>query len=211
MRADPDMSRWHVELECPYGYDPTDRGRGVAEHEDRIADLQGVIRERHEALGATPAGDPGYPEAASRVLDATFDLIAFEERLPLLLDEPRRRSSLLAVRSAGWLAIAVAVAVGLATIPGWIERWWLLLLVPMALLGVGLQFVRVRPPGGRHLEQRTGAVLIGLAVVPVPLLATGVVSAWAVLAVIAVAAAGALRILRVGTQAARPSMQPSTK
>ena len=181
----------------------------MAEHEDRIAELQGIIRERHDSLAAMPAGDPGYPDAASQVLDATFDLIAFEDRLPLLLDEPRRRSSLLAVRSAGWLAIAVAVGLGVAVVPGWVQRWWLLLLLPMALLGVALQFVHVRPPGGRHHDQRTGAILIGLAVVPVPLLATGVVSAWAVIAVIAVAAAGALRVAWVGTQAATPSKQPS--
>ena len=204
MRADPDMSGWNV-----HGNVPTDRGRGVADHEDRIAELQGIIRERREALGALPSDDPGYPEAASRVLDATFDLIAFEDRLPLLLDEPRRRSSVLAVRSAGWLAIAVAVALGLAVVPGWVDRWWLLLLLPMALLGVALQFVHVRPPGGRHHDQRTGAILIGLAVVPVPVLATGVVSAWAVIAVVAVAAAGVVRIARAGFQAATPSMQPA--
>ena len=173
----------------------------MADHEDRIAELQGVIRQRHEALAAIPSGDPGYPDAAGRVLDATFELIAFEERLPLLLDEPRRRGSLLAVRWAGRLAIAVAVTLGLATIPGWVERWWLLLLVPMALLGAAMQLVRVRPPGGRHRDQRTGALLIGLAAVPVPLLATGVVSAWAVVGVIAVAAAGVFQLARAGAQA----------
>ena len=179
----------------------------MADHEDRITELQGIIRERHESLTAMPSADPGYPEAASRVLDATFDLIAFEDRLPMLLDQPRRRSSVLAVRSAGWLAIAVAAVLGLAAVPGWVDRWWLLLLLPMALLGIALQFVQVRPPGGRHQDQRTGAILIGLAVVPVPLLATGVVSAWAVIAVVGVAAAGAVRIARAGFQAAAPAKQ----
>ena len=101
--------------------------------EDHVRTLQAQIRERLDALRPLAPDSEGYLKAATQVLEATAELIEYEERLPLLIDEPRHRLSVAVVRWSGVATAGVAGLLALATIPGWISWWWLALLLPVLL------------------------------------------------------------------------------
>src|SRR4051812_32035950 len=95
--------------------------------EDQIAVLQSRVRERLDELRPIRPGAEEYGAAADAVIDATATLIAYEERLPVLLDRGPRRLSLLIVRWSGVVTAALGVSLGIAAVAGWSSRWWLLM------------------------------------------------------------------------------------
>jgi hypothetical protein len=176
----------------------TDRPAGP-EHE--IAELQARLRQQHEQLRAMDAGQPGYVDAARAVLQRTFELIDLEERLPLLLDSPRRELSERVIRWTGRAGGAVLVLCAVAAALGMVSRWWLPLPLVLLPVAVWLMVLPVCPVGDRHLIQRTGAVLIAAAVLLTPLVMAGALSAWAGLVVVAAAGAGVVCLIRVTPRA----------
>ena len=171
------------------------------QHDERVADLQALVRARLAELDRLLPGREGYDEAAAAVMDASAELIAYEDRLPRLRDEPPRALSLLVVRWGGRLVIAVAVLLGVLVLPGWVALWWLPALAMLLAVGLRLQFVPVEPPGGRHLEQRYGgwiAVAGSLLLLWTP---TGIAGGWtgAVLALL-----GAVLVVAGTALAVRP-------
>ena len=150
----------------------------VTDHEAHIANLQTRLREQLDALDALPSGGPAYAQAAETALRATHELLDYEERLPELIEAPRRRLSLLAVRWAGLSGIAVAVGLATAMIPGWVARPWLIILLPMLVLGTRLEWLPVEPSGGTHLEQRWAGVAFAIGCLAAVLVVTGLVPWW---------------------------------
>ena len=164
--------------------------------EEHVAALQATIRERLDALRPLVPDSDGYARAAAAVLEATAELIEYEERLPLLIDEPRHRLSLSTVRWAGVGTAAVAAVLGLCVVPGWVSAWWLALLVPVLLVGLRLVWLPVHPPGGPHAEQRIGAVFVA-ASSPVTVLAvSGLVTPWAAAGTVVLVGLGSAYLLR---------------
>jgi hypothetical protein len=158
--------------------------------EDHVAVLQARIRERLDAMRPLAPESDGYVRAAASVLEATAELIDYEERLPVLVDEPRRRLSVAVVRWSGIVTVATAVLLGLCTIPGWVTYWWLALLVPVALVGLRLLLMPVPPAGGPHAELRVGAAVIAASSPVTVLAAAGVVSRWAAVATVVMVGVG---------------------
>jgi hypothetical protein len=164
--------------------------------EEHVAALQATIRERLDALRPLVPDSDGYARAAAAVLEATAELIEYEERLPVLIDEPRHRLSLSTVRWAGVGTAAVAAVLGLCVVPGWVSAWWLALLVPVLLVGLRLVWLPVHPPGGPHAEQRIGAVFVA-ASSPVTVLAvSGLVTPWAAAGTVVLVGLGSAYLLR---------------
>jgi hypothetical protein len=158
--------------------------------EDHVRTLQAHIRERLDALRPLAPDSDGYVRAAAKVLEATAELIEYEGRLPLLIDEPRHRLSVAVVRWSGIATAAVAGLLALATVPGWISWWWLALLLPVLLAGLRMLWLPVHPPGGPHADQRIGAAVVA-ASSPVTVLATtGAVTPWAAAATVVMVTAG---------------------
>src|SRR3954470_24725622 len=139
--------------------------------EDHVRTLQAQIRERLDVLRPLVPDADGYARAAAHVLEATAELIEYEERLPFLIDEPRHRLSVAAVRWSGLVTAAVAGMLALACLPGWVASWGLVLLLPVAVAGLRMLRLPVQPAGGPHVQQRNGALVVA-ASSPVTVLAT---------------------------------------
>lgn len=149
---------------------------------DRLTALQARIRDEHERLAPLDRRSPEFDTTATRVLDLADELVAFEARLPLLLDEPRRRLSLVLVRVAGAVAALTAGVPAVSAFrAGGLSGWWGVLLVPLAVVGVLVGVQRVKPVGGHHREQRTGACLAAAGTVAVVLVSLGVLPGWGLL------------------------------
>jgi hypothetical protein len=164
--------------------------------EEHVAVLQATIRERLDALRPLVPDSDGYARAAAAVLEATAELIEYEERLPVLIDEPRHRLSLATVRWAGVGTAAVAVVLGLCVVPGWVSAWWLALLVPVLLVGLRLVWLPVHPPGGPHAEQRIGASFVGASSPVTVLTVSGLVTPWAAAGTVVLVGLGCAYLLR---------------
>jgi hypothetical protein len=164
--------------------------------EDHVRTLQAQIRERLDTLRPLVPDSDDYVKAAARVLEATAELIEYEERLPFLIDEPRHRLSVAVVRWSGIVTAAVAGLLALATIPGWISLWWLVLLLPVLLAGLRMLWLPVHPTGGPHERQRTGAAVVGASSPVTALAATGVVPPWVAAATVVMVVAGLGYVVR---------------
>jgi hypothetical protein len=164
--------------------------------EDHVAVLQETIRERLDALRPLVPDSDGYARAAAAVLEATAELIEYEERLPVLIDEPRHRLTTATVRWAGVVTAAVALLLGICVIPGWVSAWWLALLVPLLLVGLRLVWLPVHPPGGPHPEQRVGALLVGASSPVTVLVVSGLLTPWAAAVTVVLAGLGTAYLLR---------------
>ncbi|MDQ1290112.1 MAG: hypothetical protein QG622_3678 [Actinomycetota bacterium] len=145
-------------------------------------ELRDRVRAAHDAVTALDrdTAAPGDGEASARVtetvdllVDATDQLLTFEDRLPVLRDLPARAFSVQVVRAA---TLAAALGGVLLVLGIWREvlvRWW----APAVLLAVvatsGLSTLSVAPAAGKHVRQRylaAGCGIAGLLVGPVTVL-----------------------------------------
>lgn len=165
-------------------------------HEAHVAALQSRVREALDDLRPVPPDSREYPAAAAAVLQATAELIEYEERLPFLVDQEPHRTSVLVVRWCGWATAAVALLLTLAVAPGWVALPWLALLLPLLLLGARLPFMPLHPPGGRHERQRVGAVAVVAALPFVALAALGATTPWVAAVAVLLVVAGLWQLVR---------------
>jgi hypothetical protein len=164
--------------------------------EDHVRVLQARIRERLDDLRPHGPDSDGYARAAAQVLEATAELIEYEEKLPLLIDEPRHRLSLATVRWAGAVTAGVALVLALCVAPGWISPWWLALLVPVGLVGLRMIRLQVHPAGGPHREQRIGAAVVGASSPVTALCVSGAVPPYVAALSVAMVGAGGAYLVR---------------
>jgi hypothetical protein len=160
--------------------------------EAQIAVLQERVRERLAALRALQPGDREYEPAGDAVIAVAAELIDYEQRLPVLLDQGPRRLTLLTVRWSGIVSGAVGIAIGVAASAGWLARWWLLVVV--GVLAVGAAFLRlpVPPPCEVHLPMRPGAAVAAAGALVVAVGAAGHFPVWVAGAGLVVLVAGFL-------------------
>jgi hypothetical protein len=169
--------------------------------EQKVAVLQSRIRERLAELRPIPPGAQEYARITDDVIQAASELIDYEERLPLLLDQAPRRLSLQIVRWSGVVATAVGFSLAVAAIVGWLPRWWL---VPVLLaLAAGLFLLRmpVHPPCDEHVSLRPGAVLIASGTLAIAVCAVARLPFWGLLVGLAAMAAGVWHIRRYPVEA----------
>ena len=164
--------RSHRPRPDPGTMDDGDTGpRLLGERDDHEPDEQGDDDARGDRsrqvdlLTDVRAGNGGsgrltLQEATDAVIEATRELIAYERRLPMLLDAEARRLSLLIVRWSGVLTAAVALSLLVAGLVGWLPRWWMLPAVICAGAGYLLLRLPVHPPGDRHEMLRPGSVVV---------------------------------------------------
>jgi hypothetical protein len=162
----------------------------MSEIDARVAAMQKDIRSRREELDRLDRVDPAYEVALQRVLHSTAALVAFEEQIPAIVAEPyRRRSEQIitwVIRAFTGVILALGVVVA---IPGWINGWWLLLLVPSAGFLALLWWSGPVEVGVRHVAQLIGALmLVVAAVLTFVILLVGPPVDWAVLGVVAIMA-----------------------
>jgi hypothetical protein len=137
--------------------------RSMGENPERqIAVLQAQVRERLADLRPIRPGAERYTAASDAVIAAAAELIEYEERLPLLLDQAPRRLSLLIVRWSGIVSAAVGFSLTVAALVGWLSHWWLPMVV--VLFGAAALLLRmpVPAPGDRHLPIRPGALMVAI-------------------------------------------------
>ncbi|MGV9268084.1 hypothetical protein ACWDRR_25865 [Kitasatospora sp. NPDC003701] len=152
----------------------------------RFAQLQRDVGRHHAAAAALEPGADGRQSAFDALLAAADSLLAYDAQVPGLRQEPARRATQAFVL---WTSRGAAVVAGLtaaAVIPGWVSWGWLLLLIPFfcGTLAGGWQAVSL-PKGRPHGRYRVSAVVRAAGVLLLSAVATGVLSAWWVIAVAA--------------------------
>jgi hypothetical protein len=164
--------------------------------EQQVAVLQSRIRERLAELRPIPPGAKEYTKVSDDVIRAANNLIEYEARLPLLLDQGPRRLSLLIVRWSGVFCVAVGFSLAIAAVAGWLPRWWLLPVVLTLAASVVLLRMPVHPPRGEHVSLRPGAVLMASGALVVAVCAVARLPFWGLLVGVAAMVAGAWHIRR---------------
>jgi hypothetical protein len=168
--------------------------------EDHIAVLQSRVRERLAQLRPIRPGAQEYGPATEAVIEATTELINYEERLPVLLDRGPRRLSLLIVRWSGVVTAAIGVSLGIAAVAGWSSRWWLLLVIPLIAASASLLWMPVPPPQGEHLAVRPGSLAVAVGALTGAVGAVARLPLWTVGLGLLVLFAGLAHLRRVGAR-----------
>jgi hypothetical protein len=165
--------------------------------EDQIAVLQSRVRQRLAELRPLRPGSQEYGPATDAVIEATTELINYEERLPVLLDRAPRRLSLLIVRWSGIVTAAIGTSLGLAAVVGWSSRWWLLLVIPLITAAVLLLWMPVPPPQGEHLLVRPGSLTVAVGALIAAIGTVGRLPIWLVALGLLMIVAGLWHVRRV--------------
>jgi hypothetical protein len=148
------------------------------EYESEIVRQQHRLTDLLVQLRALAPASPGYSSAADSVIAAAHELIAYEQRVPHLLDLQPRRISTVILRGCGAAAMVLAAAIALRVIPGGLPWWWLLVAIVLAVSGARLLTARVRRVQAEHLYQRQPAALILMAALLAAMGTIGAVTAW---------------------------------
>ncbi|MFG3710390.1 hypothetical protein [Micromonospora sp. NPDC047730] len=114
-----------------------------------------MLRKRHEDLAATESGTAAYRSQRAEVFAATTQLLDFEARIPLLIDEQRRQISSRVVYAAGGAAAAAMLVMGGLIVAGWFSRWYL---APVIVVGLVAVVITLSEPHAQRLGHRSRAV-----------------------------------------------------
>lgn len=162
-------------------------GRSPAQIDADVARFQeGIRRARAAARAAGPARDgqpprnpAEYHEAVAEVARVTRGLVDYEAQIQTYQSQYRETSAVQLCRRSGGLLAAVSAVLCLAVLPGLIDAWWLIMLAPLLLAGLGeLPRARKRAADLRT-RPRVGAGLFALASLVAVLCSLGAISAWA--------------------------------
>ena len=130
-------------------------GKPNLDHQGEAERLQRVLRKRHEDLAATESGTAAYRSQRAEVFAATTQLLDFEARIPLLIDEQRRQISRRVVYAAGGAAAAAMLVMGGLIVAGWFNRWYL---APVIVVGLVAAVITLSEPHAQRLGHRSRAV-----------------------------------------------------
>ncbi|WP_158677829.1 hypothetical protein [Streptomyces sp. SPB074] len=157
----------------------------ITEH---LAKLQREIGVRRaEALEYDVDADEFTVEYA-RLVEATSELVEFEETIPARLAEPeRRRSERIVTWSWRGEAVVGAVLIALVFVLDH-SAWWLVLLVPHFALTAAGCYQKVDTE--QHRDRRFAALTLHMVALLIALISLSVITRWCILA----AAAGWLLI-----------------
>ncbi|MGW2563373.1 hypothetical protein ACWCXB_29935 [Streptomyces sp. NPDC001514] len=137
---------------------------------------QAAIRAERAKLQALPAESPDLVAAISTLEKAVDALLAYEQRIPALREEPHRALSQRIVSWTVGAQSAGTVLVGLAVIPGWVGMGWLILLVVHLLTVLSCWAQQIT--ADRHRTQRYAALAVNALGALAGVLAFSLISAW---------------------------------
>jgi hypothetical protein len=148
------------------------------EHEEEIARLQDRLGDLLAHLRTVPPATAEFSSAADSVIEAAYELIDYEERVPELLDVQPRWLSGVILRSCGVATMVLAASIALRVVPGGMAWWWLPVAIVLAVAGARLLTARVRRVQAEHRYQRQPAVMILVAALLAALGTFGAVTGW---------------------------------
>jgi hypothetical protein len=142
----------------------------AAEQERRYEELR--LRMRHQHTAVTNLADDsdaeltldfGLAPAVEELVAATDDLLAFEDRLPVLLDLPARALSVQVVHASALAALLSGALIGLGIWRGVLGWGWLPIIMITELVALLTATLSVAPAAGEHRRQRYAAAGCGCA------------------------------------------------
>jgi hypothetical protein len=163
------------------------------EHELRHEELRLAVYERRRAAADLDASDDAGVPAVRRLIEAADELLAFEDRLPVLRDLPARALSVQTVRTAALACLLGGVLVVLGVWQGLLSRWWAFAVVLAAVAAVRLVTLTVAPALGGHRRQRWASACCGVAALV--LAPADAVFGWAAGLAVFVVLAGGLAVV----------------
>jgi hypothetical protein len=134
----------------------------TGEHERRYQELRLRVQQRHSTLAGLDDEDDRLAAAVGELVEAADELLAFEDRLPVLQDLPARALSVHVVRAGALAALlgAVLLALGIwRDVLGW---GWLPVIVLAVLAALRTATLSVAPAAGQHRRQRYLAAACGI-------------------------------------------------
>jgi hypothetical protein len=149
----------------------------AGEHERRYQELRLRVQQRRSAVAALDheAAAPEQRDAATdgeaagsaatvaRLIAATDELLAFEDRLPVLRDLPARALSVQVVRASALAALLGGVLLGLGIWRGALGWGWLPVVLITLVAALRTATLSVAPAAGGHRRQRYAAAVCGAA------------------------------------------------
>lgn len=141
----------------------TARPAPAGEHERHYQELRLRVEQHRAEVAGRDDEDAELDPAVDRLVGATDELLAFEDRLPVLRDLPARALSVQVVRAAGLAALLGGVLLGLGVWRDVLGGGWIPV-VPITLLAaLRIATLTVEPAVGRHRRQRYVAAACGAA------------------------------------------------
>lgn len=139
---------------------------------------------------APEQGSRRYAELASDAFAAADEVLVVEgEQLRSEQERQRQGGARTIRRVAGITGTVLVVFALIAALPGWITAWWLVLLIPLALVASGMWLFENECPLEGQRDRRIGAVVLAIsAAAMITVLATPIPQGWAVVAAWAAAA-----------------------
>jgi 1,4-dihydroxy-2-naphthoate octaprenyltransferase len=127
---------------------------------DQIHQLRQRLRARHNELADTPPGNK-RSGLLTETVQIAANLINAERDLATATNEQHRQIRARTITNWSWVTTAGLALAALAALPGWIDRGWLVLLLPtLAAVVVIGQVEQVAPQQG---QQRRLAATVSLA------------------------------------------------
>lgn len=128
-------------------------------HEREVAALQQAIADKHARAAETQKGTAERRTTVEALITATRKLLAYEDALPALLDEPAQAISALVVRGSGMVAATGAIVTAACVFRGPLGWGWYLAAAAGALAATAFLKVPVRAAGDRHRAQRWSSIV----------------------------------------------------
>jgi hypothetical protein len=110
--------------------------------EQQVELLCEQVRAHRRQFDTAQPGQPEYQRALAEVLRTTKELVDFEEGIPRRRDLAARQGTASTVRRCVLAVLVIGLAVAALAGPGLVDRWWLILLLPMAGVGGWMALTR---------------------------------------------------------------------
>jgi len=141
-------------------------GRSLApanELERRYQELRLRVQQHHDTVAGLDDEDDALAPAVTRLVEAADELLAFEDRLPVLRDQAARALSVQVVRAAALAALLGGVLLGLGIWRDALGAGWIPAVLVTALAALRIVTLTVEPAAGGHRRQRYVAAACGAA------------------------------------------------
>lgn len=131
--------------------------------EQQVEQLCERVREHRRRFDAAEPGRPEYQSALADVLHATKELVDFEEGIPGRRDRAARSGTASIVRQCGLGVFVVGLGIAALSVPHLIDKWWLILLLPMAAVGGWMALTRGEGKAPDDIVRRSRAYAMAAA------------------------------------------------
>jgi hypothetical protein len=154
---------------------------GKADEADaaEVRRLQEELQQQHTELGGFGKDRPGRAEQVETVFAATIRLLEFEDQVPRRRDARLRKISSVIVYVTGGAAAVAMLVVALLIATGRASWWYLIPVIPTAMLAGGLTAAEQRAPVSGHRLRAGALVVVAATAGLIVTVIAGLVTAWA--------------------------------